>query len=150
MDLFSLPIISCLSTIFPLLSETSLLASWRFWHHLRSFATLANIKAIGKIAKFDFLVRNKPILRVWRWDYKEHSGKQSNRESPALRFDCVRWRNALYLNQHPKPLWNDCTSTSVDCYWWYIEGLSRILACCKIKLYMQTPCYKRCYNCLPL
>ena len=146
MDLFSLPIISCLSTIFPLLSETLLLASWRFWHHLRSFATLANIKAVGKIAKFDFLVRNKPILRVWRWDYKEHSGKQSNSESPALRFNCVRWKEPASKTAMKRLHFNFCRLLLMI----YIEGLSRILACCKIKLYMQTPWYKRCYNCLPL
>ena len=41
-------------------------------------------------------------------------------------------------------------STAIDDIYIYIEGFPRILTCCKIKSYMQTPWYKRCYNRLPL
>ena len=68
-----------------------------------------------KIAKFDFVLRNKPILRVWKWDCKEHSVKQSNRKSLVLRFDCVRWKERALSKQASKTTMNHyaCTSTSV-------------------------------------
>ena len=59
----------------------------------------------SKIAKFDFVLRNKPILRVWKWDCKEHSVKQSNRKSLVLRFDCVRWKERALSKQAPERLW---------------------------------------------
>ena len=58
-----------------------------------------------KIAKFDFVLRNKPILRVWKWGCKEHSVKQSNRKSLVLRFDCVRWKERVLSKQAPERLW---------------------------------------------
>ena len=55
----------------------------------------------SKIAKFDFVLSNKPILRVWKWDCKEHSVKQSNRKSLVLRFDCVRWKERALWTTTP-------------------------------------------------